>query len=48
MKNKQGLVAAVIATLIAFTFYYMTVGGPTKIKQSEPDIPVSRAGSGVR
>ena len=48
MKNKQGLVAAVIAALIAFTLYYMIVSKPTKTKQNEPDLPALRTGSGVR
>ena len=48
MKSKQGLVAAVIATLIAFTLFYMIINEPTRMKQKEPDLPASRTGSGVR
>ena len=48
MKSKQGLVSAIIATLIAFTLYYMIVSKPIKIKQNEPDLPALRTGSGVR
>lgn len=48
MKSKQGLTAAVIATLIGFTLYYMIISEPTRIKQKEPDLPALRTGSGVR